>query len=96
MMIRIWHTSPAALAAFLRQLRCIALVEIGLLAKIFAFGLLDLPDLPAGEVLVEFLGPVEHLSHIRHAARVPSTNGLIEDLVRLQRSEGRAVVWSAQ
>ena len=36
----------------------------------------------------------EHLHHVRHRAHVPITDGLIEGLGTLQRSEGRAAVWS--
>ena len=36
----------------------------------------------------------EHDSHVRHRAHVPVTDGLIEGLGTLQRSEGRAAVWS--
>jgi hypothetical protein len=35
----------------------------------------------------------EHLTHIRHRAHVPSTDGLIEGFGTLQRSERRAFVW---
>ncbi len=37
---------------------------------------------------------LEHASHVRHRAHVPITDGLIEGLGTLQRSEGRAAVWS--
>ena len=37
---------------------------------------------------------LEHVPHVRHLAHVPSTNGLIEVIGSLQRSEGRAAVWS--
>jgi hypothetical protein len=36
----------------------------------------------------------EHVSHVRHRAHVPITDGLIEGPGSLQRSEGRAAVWS--
>jgi hypothetical protein len=36
---------------------------------------------------------IEHLTHIRHRAHVPVTDGLIEGIGTLQRSEGRAFVW---
>ena len=36
----------------------------------------------------------EHGIHVRHRAHVPSTDGLIEGIGILQRSEGRAAVWS--
>jgi hypothetical protein len=36
----------------------------------------------------------EHLTHIRHRAHVPVTDGLIEGFGTLQRSEGRAAMWS--
>jgi hypothetical protein len=36
----------------------------------------------------------EHDLHGRHRAHVPITDGLIEGLGVLQRSEGRAAVWS--
>jgi hypothetical protein len=39
---------------------------------------------------------IEHPIHVRHRARVPITDGLIEGLGKLQRSEGRAAVWHAQ
>jgi len=58
----------------------IVFAELGPLAKLCAIGLGDLPDLPAGEVLVEFLGLVEQVLHSRHRAHVPSTDGLIEGL----------------
>ena len=35
-------------------------------------------------------------SHVRHRAHVPVTDGLVEGLGSLQRSEGRAAVWSEQ
>ncbi len=35
----------------------------------------------------------EHGIHFRHRAHVPSTDGLIEGVGFLQRSEGRAFVW---
>jgi hypothetical protein len=38
----------------------------------------------------------EHAIHVRHLAHVPITDGLIEALGILQRSEGRAAVWSEQ
>jgi hypothetical protein len=38
----------------------------------------------------------EHVLHGRHRAHVPSTDGLIEGLGNLQRSEGRAAVWREQ
>ena len=38
----------------------------------------------------------EHASHVRHRARVPVTDGLIEGSGKLQRSEGRAAVWREQ
>jgi hypothetical protein len=38
----------------------------------------------------------EHVLHVRHRAHVPLTDGLIEGLGRLQRSEGRAAVWREQ
>ena len=34
----------------------------------------------------------EHVSHVRHRAHVPVTDGLIEGIGILQRSEGRAAV----
>ena len=37
---------------------------------------------------------IEHGSHVRHRAHVPVTDGLIEGIGILQRSEGRATVWS--
>ncbi len=37
----------------------------------------------------------EHAVHVRHRAHVPITDGLIEVGI-LQRSEGRAAVWSEQ
>ncbi len=36
----------------------------------------------------------EHVLHDRHRAHVPVTDGLIEGLGILHRSEGRAAVWS--
>ena len=39
---------------------------------------------------------VEHEPHVRHRAHVPITDGLIEGSGALQRSEGRAAVWSEQ
>ena len=36
----------------------------------------------------------EHPLHVRHRAHVPITDGLIEGLGKLHRSEGRAAVWS--
>jgi hypothetical protein len=39
---------------------------------------------------------IEHGIHIRHRAHIPITDGLIEGLGSLQRSEGRAVVWREQ
>ena len=38
----------------------------------------------------------EHVTHVRHRARVPITDGLIEGRGKLQRSEGRAAVWREQ
>jgi hypothetical protein len=38
----------------------------------------------------------EHGLHARHRAHVPITDGLIEGLGKLQRSEGRAAAWSEQ
>ncbi len=38
----------------------------------------------------------KHGIHVRHRAHVPVTDGLIEGLGILQRSEGRAAVWSKQ
>ncbi len=38
----------------------------------------------------------EHAKHVRHRAHVPVTDGLIEGSGILQRSEGRAAVWSKQ
>jgi hypothetical protein len=38
----------------------------------------------------------EHALHVRHRAHVPITDGLIEGLGKLQRSEGRAAAWSEQ
>jgi hypothetical protein len=37
---------------------------------------------------------LEHAIHVPHRAHVPITDGLIEGLGILQRSEGRASVWS--
>ncbi len=39
---------------------------------------------------------IEHVLHVRHRAHVPITDGLIEGLGILHRSEGRASVWSKQ
>jgi hypothetical protein len=39
---------------------------------------------------------IEHATHVRHRAHVPITDGLIEGIGILQRSEGRAAVWSEQ
>ena len=39
---------------------------------------------------------IEHVLHVRHRAHVPITDGLIEGSGILQRSEGRAAVWSKQ
>ena len=39
---------------------------------------------------------IEHASHVRHRAHVPVTDGLVEGEGKLQRSEGRAAVWSKQ
>ena len=39
---------------------------------------------------------IEHASHVRHRAHVPVTDGLVEGLGILQRSEGRAAVWRDQ
>jgi hypothetical protein len=39
---------------------------------------------------------IEHVIHVRHRAHVPITDGLIEGIGTLQRSEGRAAVWSEQ
>ena len=36
----------------------------------------------------------KHGIHVRHRAHVPVTDGLIEGSRKLQRSEGRAAVWS--
>ena len=36
----------------------------------------------------------EHAMHVRHRAHVPITDGLIEGSGNLQRSEGRAAMWS--
>jgi hypothetical protein len=36
---------------------------------------------------------MEHVLHVRHRAHFPITDGLIEGLGILQRSEGRAAVW---
>ncbi len=38
----------------------------------------------------------EHATHVRHRAHVPVTDGLIEGIGSLQRSEGRAAMWSEQ
>ncbi len=38
----------------------------------------------------------EHAKHVRHRAHVPITDGLIEGIGTLQRSEGRAAMWSEQ
>jgi hypothetical protein len=38
----------------------------------------------------------EHETHVRHRAHVPITDGPIEGLGILQRSEGRAAVWHEQ
>jgi hypothetical protein len=38
----------------------------------------------------------EHETHVRHRARVPITDGLIEGRGKLHRSEGRAAAWSEQ
>jgi hypothetical protein len=38
----------------------------------------------------------EHDSHVGHRAHVPISDGLIEGLGKLQRSEGRAAVWREQ
>ena len=35
----------------------------------------------------------EHARHVHHRAHVPITDGLIEGLGNLQRSEGRAAKW---
>ena len=37
---------------------------------------------------------IEHAVHDRHRAHVPVTDGLVEGEGKLQRSEGRAAVWS--
>jgi hypothetical protein len=37
---------------------------------------------------------LEHPFHVRHRAHVPITDGLIEGIGILQRSEGREAVWS--
>jgi hypothetical protein len=37
---------------------------------------------------------LEHALHVLHRAHVPITDGLIEGIGILQRSEGRAAVWS--
>jgi hypothetical protein len=37
---------------------------------------------------------LEHVTHVRHRAHVPISDGLIEGLGSLQRSEGRVAVWS--
>ena len=39
---------------------------------------------------------IEHATHVRHRAHVPITDGLIEVIGLLQRSEGRAAAWSEQ
>ena len=39
---------------------------------------------------------LEHGFHVRHRAHVPVTDGLIEGIGSLQRSEGRAAIWSEQ
>ena len=39
---------------------------------------------------------IEHGKHVRHRAHVPVTDGLIEGFGILQRSAGRAAVWSKQ
>jgi hypothetical protein len=39
---------------------------------------------------------LEHASHVRHRAHVPVTDVLIEGSGTLQRSKGRAAVWSEQ
>ena len=39
---------------------------------------------------------IEHVIHVRHRAHVPITDGLIEGLGKLQRSEGRAAAWREQ
>jgi hypothetical protein len=39
---------------------------------------------------------LEHVLHVRHRAHVPITDGLIEGIGILQRSEGRAAVWREQ
>ena len=39
---------------------------------------------------------IEHVLHVRHRAHVPVTDGLIEGFGNLQRSEGRAAMWSEQ
>ena len=39
---------------------------------------------------------LEHGTHVRHRAHVPVTDGLIEGLNKLQRSQGRAAVRSEQ
>ena len=38
----------------------------------------------------------EHASHVRHRAHVPVTDGLVEGIGTLHRSEGRAAVWREQ
>ncbi len=38
----------------------------------------------------------EHVSHVRHRAHVPVTDGLIQGFGTLQHGEGRAAVWSEQ
>jgi hypothetical protein len=37
---------------------------------------------------------IEHVIHIRHRAHVPISDGLIEGIGTLHRSEGRMAVWS--
>ena len=39
---------------------------------------------------------LEHGKHVRHRAHVPVTDGLIEGIGSLHRSEGRAAVWREQ
>ncbi len=39
---------------------------------------------------------IEHVLHVRHRAHVPLTDVLNEGSGILQRSEGRAAVWSKQ
>ena len=87
------HGNLAALEAVLGQTRGIVFAERGEPAKLVALVLLgDLPDLPAGEVLVEILGLLEHRYHARHRAHVPSTDGLIEGLGNLHCNKGRMAV----